>query len=307
MSLVNKLFGRKKQDISTQPEIESKEIQKEENNVPKENDVTNSDVNNNPNQEGLEALIFITELNSLNIGLLAERANLNMSWMLEELNGWGDSDNFINDKFKNLLSDRMANVKVLKSWLLPRLRHEEETRESTYPTFIVLQVLGLLDGDVLKELVEERISIIGDSEINNNDENYDYQLQIMSETLDSVLPILFRRAFGSHSKKKRLSDNSLTDNYSLFSNDERDEFSMAWEIIKLSVLFKDSEYALPTKTIGEIINGDIQRLKGFHSYGFLKYLKNSPKEQQAELQELRKSIIKNNDDICKEIEDEYSY
>ena len=287
MNLISKLFGKKKQTFSNESENENIE-----------------------NKKGLGALEFIIEISdpNFNWGGYASRANTNLNWLLEEdPTGLDDSNEFIVNNIKKLLNDKKDNIEALKAWLLPRLESEEKRGEITYPTIFVLQVLGILDSKFINELVEQKISIIGDKEINPNSDDYYYKLGIMSRTLDVIIPIYFRRSFGSLSKKKKMTSNSLTEIYSLFENEEKDEFDMVWRIIKLNKLFNDSEHALPTYTVGEIINGEFQRTRGFNNFGFLNYLKNTPKEENSKLQELRKSIINNNNKISKEITDSYSY
>jgi hypothetical protein len=259
---------------------------------------------NTQNKEGLAALEFIVNLNTppFDWGMIAERVNGNMHWLLEH-NDWYDDNKWLEDEFKKLYADRIGSTKVLKAWLLPRLKHEEATRESTYPTLIVLQIIGFLDRSLLVEIINERLTFIGNETINSDDETYYHKKGIMEKTFDPIIATLFRRADGCRTRKEGSNSEKLTGIHDLFLNEPEDEFKTIWQIVSKHALF---EYSI-TNTVSRIIDGSILRRAGFCGSNFITFLENLPSESNSEVEELRTRIVNNNQKVIKEINEQYGY
>ncbi len=263
---------------------------------------------NNLNKEGLTALEFIANLDNPPSGwswsMIAERANKNMYWLLET-DDYNDNDTWLEDEIKKLLTNASENTKVLKAWLLPRLKHEEVTRDCTYPTSIVLQIIGFLDRNLLMEIIDERLSFIGDTSIDSNDETYYHKLEIMIKTFDPIIATLFRRADACRIRKEGSNSENLTGSHAFFSNEPEEEFKTIWQIISKNALFK--YFASTTNTVTAIGDGSIQGKTGIYGSGFIKFLDNLPPENNKDIENLRTSIISANHKVIKEQEERYGY
>lgn len=259
---------------------------------------------NTQNKEGLAALEFIVNLNNPPFGwnMIAERANVNMHWLLET-DDWNDHNTWLEDEFKKLLTNRAESTKVLKAWLLPRLKHEEAIRESTYPTSIVLQIIGFLDRNLLMEIIDERLSFIGNENINSSDENYYHKQEIMNKTFDPIIATLFRRADGCRIRIEGSTDEKLTGFHDLFLNDPEEEFNTIWKIISKHRLFDYNT----TQTVSKIFDGSIQHKSGFCSEAFIEFLSNLSPEANSKIEDFRNRIIENNRKVIKDIEEQYGY
>lgn len=260
---------------------------------------------NTQDKKGLAALEFIVNLNNPPFGwnMIAERANKNMHWLLET-DDYNDHNTWLEDEFKKLLTNRAENIKVLKAWLLPRLKHEETTRESTYDTSIVLQIIGFLDRSLLMEIINERLTFIGNETINSNDETYYHKQEIMEKTFDPIIATLFRRADGCRTRKEGSNSEKLTGIHDLFLNEPKEEFKTIWQIVSKHALFESYS---TTNVVIKITDGSIQRQAGFCGSNFITFLENLPSESNSEIEELRTRIINNNQKVIKDIEEQYGY
>ena len=259
---------------------------------------------NTQDKKGLAALELIVNLNNppFGWGMIAERANANMHWLLET-DDYNDHNTWLEDEFKKLLTNQVESAKVLKAWLLPRLKKKKKKRESTYPTLIVLQIIGFLDHSLLVEIINERLTFIGDTSISSNDETYYHKQEIMGKTFDPIIATLFRRADGCRTRKEGSNSEKLTGIHDLFLNEPEEEFKTIWQIVSKHTLF---EYSI-TNTVSRIIDGSILRRAGFCGSNFITFLENLPSESNSEEEELRTRIINNNQKVIKDIEEQYGY
>lgn len=235
---------------------------------------------------------------------IAKRSNLNMDWCVESLNGFDDEMTFFEDWFPKLLENKKLCIDFFKSWLLPRLKNEEKQRDFTFSTICVLQILGLLDFSSMKEIIEERVNVLGVDKIKINTPEYYYKSDIVDRTLSYVMATLLRRSYGHYCKKKNFSTHKLTDNFSLFSGNATEEFALIWQIVKLPEMFEDLGGV--SNAINDVRSGQLQEKTGFDSEGFLKYMKSIPDEGTIEFQKLKEIVIKNNEKVREQINERYS-
>jgi len=256
---------------------------------------------------GMEFITALTDpYGNINWSEYVERSNLQYGWLIEDMSN-REIVPLIAEHFPKMLkAGKNESAKTLQAWLKPRLQNEEMNRSSTYPTLVVIQVLGLLGRDSLVELIEERAIIFGSEKIDDSDENYYYKKEILEKTLSPILPTLFRRAFGCSARENDSTYDMLTDYHDLFLNDIEEELDLIWKILKLNLLFGDDLYVIITNTVRNIIGGQILKEFGFAAPNFHEYLKNLDQESDPAAEEFRKQIISNFNNVSDALREQYS-